>query len=344
MTNLLSKIREKAKRILKKEEEENTPDFTDSSIGCVATMPRSGTWYHNYFFYYYRQLALGKKAEEIREHLLAHPDAAPNSGVVYSDSASLGVAHFFVSHFACPGFEDACRDWAFDAAWAALDYHDQGQNVSGRFVRRNQAFLSPQQNPDVRIVYVYRNPLDQTLSYYRHCEHHKRKDLLAFTTADGEFIPRVSLPQFFHLVNVEAYLKQFLTYKRMHSLFPENILMCSYEALMADPAAHFQGIIRFMRGDGQADATQVMEALRMTNPEAMKAFENQLGHALGNDQEDKGERHIRGGKVGKWREFLTDEDLQAAEARFNAFDLSLADFELGGEKPAFLVREGGGAK
>ena len=128
----------------------------------ICTMPRSGTWYSHYFFTIYD--ALLKNEEGI---------ALPLRNFMPHDGLGINLGIF---HSICPGFlQNYIGDQKED--WNAIDFATQGYNWGHSLINANPDLFFPSSNPNVRIVYLYRNPLDQCVSYFRHAKKHASPDL-----------------------------------------------------------------------------------------------------------------------------------------------------------------------
>lgn len=299
----------------------------NARVGLIGTMPRSGTWYHHYFFYFYDLFLQGFSAAQILEKAKISP---PNLTPIQNYGNSFGVDIFLVAHMICPGFENYNGKYRKD--WQSLRFYVDGFNYGSNVIKNHMTVFDPEQNPNARVVYVYRNPLDQAVSFYNHSMHHKESKHRYFLDQQESSIRIDSVKKYILQVGIDAYIKQFITYQIMGKLYPEQILLLSYEGLMRDPKSHFKSILSHFGNDTESlmHQTAFTEALKLSDRNSMKNFENSLGRSLGNDQTNTNERHIRDGKIGKWKEHLGEEDLSKIEKRLNKFDLTLSQFEKNG--------------
>ena len=282
-------------------------------IALMATMPRSGTWYSFYFFEFLDLFMTS------RENLNTRLDLYVYNGL------KLGKLH---THCICPGFRKACKGPArFD--WDQLVFYTPGYDYgSGRFIDGNQKIFSPLQNPEIRIVYVYRNPLDQIVSYYRHIQKHRQETTRSFTTETGEELIFTDLSHFLRTAGVDGYIKQYWTYHFMKALVPDRLLLVPYEDLVDFPAPTFVSMLRFLDLGLDRAVLEVpfKKALNATKAGSLKNLEKAIGSSLGRDQTDVEESHLRGGEIGKWSSALDADDLQFVETRLNAYGLDLGQF------------------
>ena len=70
------------------------------------------------------------------------------------------------------------------------------------------------------------------------------------------------------------------------------------------------------------------EALRLSNKENIIQLENAYGRSIGGQFMDEfvDERQLRNGKVGKWKNYLNNDDLSFIDKKLNIFELSLNHF------------------
>jgi Sulfotransferase domain len=296
-----------------------------SRIGLISTMPRSGTWYNRYFLFFYDRLLRGENCSQIMTGITKK---SPNVENAQDYRRTMGIDIFFSSHFLCPGF--ATYHGKYRESWDALQFYVEGFD-GGKYQIQEIGIANPFINPKVRIVYVYRNPLDQAVSFFHHSLHHKDDRHRYYTDGKGQRTPILSVKQYIHETGIEAYIKQFFTYYIMRDWFPDNILTLKYEDLIRDPNAHFKKILHHFGHIPTTfkHQTAYKEALRLSSKDSMIKVENSLGRSLGDDQQDKRNRHIRDGSIGRWKEYLTDEDCDKIEERLQHFGLTLTQFEIG---------------
>lgn len=282
-------------------------------IALIATMPRSGTWYSFYFFEFLDLFLSGR--DKLNTRLDLH---------VYH-ALRLGKLH---AHCICPGFSEVCTG-PKRRAWERLTFYTPGFDYgTARFIETNEAVFSPLRNPAIRIIYLYRNPLDQIVSYYRHIEKHRQETTRSFVGESGEETAFQDLGHFLRAVGIDGYVKQYWTYHFMKERAPDQLLLVPYEELVSAPAETYNRMITFL-GLGVESAAldeAFAKSLNATTPQSLRNLERSLGTSLGRDQAEEGESHLRGGEVGKWRDLLSSEDRAFVEQRLEAFALDLASF------------------
>ena len=103
----------------------------------------------------------------------------------------------------------------------------------------------------------------------------------------------------------------------------ENFTLVRYEVLRAAPAEHFRDLLAVL-GESSPDANIFQEALEfsrfenMQKLEAAGAFDSNILHP--GDVRDPESFKVRRGKVGGYREYLSAEDQQFAEAALTELD------------------------
>jgi hypothetical protein len=285
------------------------------TIALIATMPRSGTWMSYYFIEFFDLYLTGRGELNTRLELEVY------------HGLNLGKSH---SHTICPGFLEHCQGET-RTLWDGLTFYNPGFNYGyGRFIEGNLSVFSPLENPAIRIVYIYRNPLDQCVSFFRHTRNHRRESTRNFVDTDGAEIEITDERDYLRRVGIESYIKQYATFHFMREQCGENIFMLPYEKMVRDRDASFRSILGFLNFnvDDAAKETAFQKALNASSAESLRNLEKSLGSTLGRDQADHGETHIRGGEIGKWKQCFDDSDVAFAESTFNQFGLSLDDFDI----------------
>ena len=103
----------------------------------------------------------------------------------------------------------------------------------------------------------------------------------------------------------------------------DNFTLVRYEALRGSPAEHFRDLLAVL-GEPSPDANIFREALEfsrfenMQKLEAAGAFDSNILHP--GDVRDPESFKVRRGKVGGYREYLSAEDQQFAEAALTELD------------------------
>ncbi len=287
--------------------------MSQKSTAAISTMPKSSTWYCLYFFHI---------LSHFRQRLTQIP-ARPIEGVLALPQ--LGLSRFFICHAECPTFMS--YDSVIQQRCSQLRYHTDGYNWAAPVFQMHPA-LNPTQNPAARLVYLVRNPLDQTVSFSDHSLKHKDQTVMARKLPDNTLQVddngAVCLPktprEFFFSHNWESYLKQYLSWKHSAANYPNQIMIIPYAQLVREPEATFGKMLDFIGVDQNSPAFQ------LSSKDNLQELESQFGHALGRDQTDPNSRHIRDGRIAKWREHFDDDDLKRLAGLFDDWGVSLDEF------------------
>jgi hypothetical protein len=283
----------------------------------VATMPRSGTWYNNLFYTSYFSVLAGNT--KWRAGLL-DADLAGESGANW---------HFRINHMECPGF----ADWTgpLREAWDGLKCHAVPIFGDLTIDPESLEMLDPSVNQEVRIVYCYRNPLDQAVSAFQHSQKHTdMSKLLSIVEQNGVERLIEDTRDYLYSKGIYTYIRQFLTYKLMKKAYPDNLLLIKYEDLVRSPSLVFAQSLEFMGHPVNSVARQqaFSGALKFSSMESVKNIEKLMGHSIAGDQVDPEASHVSDGAIGKWKRFFNQNDLLRINERLAVFGMSLEEFTL----------------
>lgn len=283
------------------------------TIGLVASMPRSGTWYSFYFLEFLDLYLSGRSQLSTRLDL-----------EIYH---SMNLAKIHV-HTICPGFLEAYDD-RLRQRWDTLQFYVPGYNFGyQKFVADNRDVYSPVTNPHIRIIYLYRNPLDQSVSYFRHSRHNINELKRSYLDQDDNEVEIRDERHFLRAVGLEAFIKQYFTFHVMNRRLRGNVLLVNYEALRRNPADTFSQMLGHLgfQVDDDNKKTCFRKALQSSSMTSLKNIEVAIKGTLARDQSDKEESHMRGGEIGKWKDYYDQSDLDFVEARLDEFGLQLDSF------------------
>lgn len=304
----------------------------------VATLLKSGTWYSTSFFWLYNQLLARADVSRPRwyDFALKHSHRAlPSIDLANAiatkqlrDKQRLAYLHWnplYVCHTICPGYSDI--DDPSRHKWDKLAFYSPGYNYGEALMGRDAATgLNPVRNSHARIVYLFRNPLDQCISCWEHAQRHRDERQRQMLQPDGTLRPIKDLLDFiFNASALDSFIKHFHTFKVMQARYGDNVLMVSYEAMVTAPEAAFEMMLAHLGSPAVTDAERkcVAQAVAMCSRDSMKRVEERIGHSLPNDQTGS---HVRDGRIGQWREHLGTEDLARIERRLNEFGMSVEHF------------------
>tara|TARA_Y100000588_G_scaffold105424_1_gene115159 strand:- start:14247 stop:15323 length:1077 start_codon:yes stop_codon:yes gene_type:complete len=309
------------------------------SPAFISTMTKSGTWYNREFFYFYNQLILGKTSKQILEKMISKK--LKLSALIKSNFSKTGYDAFFISHWECPNF--SINNISLKKEWKKLQYYCDynypsflGQvpsNISPKMIERrfNTKYnWNPKINNEAKIIYFFRNPLDQSVSYFQGIQKMKLQDLRYRVNSKGEKKLIKSIPDFIRTVGMDMYIKHFFPFKIMKEKYPNNYLLIEYESLVRNPHKIFNKIFNFLDVPLNTNEKKrcFSEALRLSNKENIIQLENAYGRSIGGQFMDEfvDERQLRNGKVGKWKNYLNNDDLSFIDKKLNIFELSLNHF------------------
>lgn len=300
----------------------------DRSV-LVATLPKSGTWYSHCFFWSYHQLCqhqqeFSKGWRPDLEKVLIET-SMPND-LLCKDS--LGFRRMFICHAICPGFEESAD--RFLGQWQNLHF-SLNYNFGQEWLTREGEWekLDPAKNPDARIVFLYRNPLDHFVSYHRQVQPHPTKPGVSVMPDNTTEMPTDIREFVMQYSALDCFIKQFYSYLVMQRRFPNNVLMVPYETLTATPREAFAGILAFIGAPVDAQKQPLFEcALEMSNKDKLKEFEGRINRSLAGAPPQPNSRHIRSGAVGGWKEKFNELDLVEINGGLRRFGLSLDMFKI----------------
>ena len=271
----------------------------------LATMPKSGTWYCQYFFWSLNKI-LKNKAFNILDYNFKKNEVGNIIDV---------KRKIFIGHATCPGYEFEDDD-LYKEKWDELKFWHNGFDWVNKEIDTNYC---PQRNPNSRIVYIYRDPLSQIFSSYNYAKNHTDK-------YQRECSKQKLIDFYINLSAVNSYIKQYHTFCFMKKLYPKNIKLIKYKDLIENPSKFFLEICNFYKILNTNDENQeyIDLAIKSSSIENLKLLEKKNGYSLAND----GTRttHIQGTKFNSYKEFLTKNDIEKIEKEFNRFSYSLKNF------------------
>jgi hypothetical protein len=306
----------------------------------VATLLKAGTWYSRSFFWLYEQLLMNSDEASERWGIIRRSTSALAPAPIdlakaitsrqlhdKQDLRHLKMRPLYVCHAVCPGYSEAADPMR--AKWDKLAFYTPGYNY-GEELMGNDAKkpLNPLRNDAARIVYLYRNPLDQFVSCWEHAKKHVDERNRQKLLADGTLASITDFNDFvFEASALDSFIKHYHSFLYMKTNFPDNVIMIAYEELTRSPHVAFGRMLTHFDRPVATELERhcVAEALRLCSFDSMRNVEKKIGRSVSNDQSGS---HIRDGRIGQWRDHLGEEDVQRVEQRLNEFDLSLEQFTL----------------
>ena len=296
----------------------------------ISTMGRSGTWYNREFIFFYNQLLNGKKADQIIDEMIKNKTKIKY--MVRVNRKILSYDAFFISHWLAPGFIESYKG-KLKEKWENLKFY--GTEIPSRPTEYMDIYnvdyhCNPYRNKNAKVVYYFRNPLDQAVSYFRTIQTHKVKDLNFYIDEKGNKKPFKDIHDFLRTVGIDMYIKHYLSFKLMKDFFPENFLLIEYEKMISDPVENFKKVLNFFNHNVEKlnFSKEFDEAIKLSSKESITKLENSYGTSISKASTDDRIRQVTDGTIGKWKQNLTDEDLKYVDQRFKEFDMSLSNFIL----------------
>ncbi len=243
----------------------------------------------------------------------------------------MDIDKLYIAHVVCPGFNESVNDPLYQQ-WQTLQFPITGYNA-GEWQFRDLVdwnLLNPAINPDVRIVYLYRNPLDHFVSYYKHAQNHADKKYRLKILPNGMQAPINNLHDFvFGWNGLSGFIKHYYAFRQMRALFPKQILLMSHEQLTTDPHHSFHDILSFFGAPPDDPIKkQIFEAaLSMSSKSSLMRLESKIGSSVAGDQMSGG-KHVHDSFIGAWRTHFSDDEIEAIESVMNLFNITLNEFTL----------------
>lgn len=274
------------------------PDHNNIGVeyALVSVLPKSGYVAVNNFLRTY-------------DELLNDTDPDVKTFYNFITSTQFKKKQFISAHIECFGFhEHVDRDKL--ALWSSLQYSDfLPWNLPYDFFPEVREF-----SPQHRFVFIFRNPLDQLLSYYLFMRGAKEQ-----TFDIQDFVDFI-----FNRHGLSSYLKLFFTFHVVREKYPEHILFVPYEAIMHDKPGAMKRVLCHL--GIHYNAVAFNRAMDLTSLETAKVIQHELlnsGRYV--------HKHVRDGGIGLWQSKMTPAIVQRIEERFKELGLSLTMFYLADE-------------
>ena len=177
-----------------------------------------------------------------------------------------------------------------------------------------------------KIVFIYRNPLDQAVSFYDHVYSNwdlfPRKSQRSQKRAFG----MCKTPTEVALKYIGTYSCMYLSHFDFKKSNPERIIIFSYEEMMRDALKIMGKIIKFLIGE--LDEPKLINSLERCTPSLLQDREIEMGITLARDMKyKKGKSHIKDGKIGKWRERIDMSSLNEIIKQYSKFGINIMKFD-----------------
>lgn len=315
--------------------------FRVSSLPILSTVPRSGTWFLRYAISFLCHLDRGGRIDDLLTQRTFGDPSGPTfdfqnfrGGPLFSVHGTLPDDRLFIGHTVCPGFTPADFDW-----WDTTRFHVPGYDYlhEGMNYRYTPIDLAARRYTPVHvralersasrghsrpIVLVYRNPLDQAVSYFRYSQNHKDS---AYNSLNGRPLAAVALRDYLLERALPSYAKQFISFQALAERYPAQVRLVPYERLMARPVDVLALILDHLSGSPRMWPA-LADAVWLARREHMKAIERELGRSLDGTRIARGS-HISQVSPGRTDVRLDDRTRTEAMAFLDRLGLDIGLFE-----------------
>ena len=277
----------------------------------LATMTRSGTWYCHYMF---ENLETG-----LREgHIINQ-----NHNLNILEGIKCIKAH---THSIFPDFLKLYQG-PYRQKWVQLQFPNSGMNHGHVYVDYYPVLFSRIKNPNLIVIYLYRNPLDNMVSSFHHYKNHTSETVRTYTDKISGIKNIFESPsEFMRKGGLEGYIKQYFTFHSLRGY--ENSYHFCYEDLVREPFKTFSQILNkigFYPSTIQ-EHEAIARAVRLSSPENLRQIELAKGSSLADDQLIPGGSTMHGGAIGKWKSELDSDDIEYCFSKLHEFGISNDEF------------------
>jgi hypothetical protein len=277
--------------------------FRVSGLPILSTVPRSGTWFLRYSISFMCHLERGGRIDDRLTHRIFGDPSGPafdlqsfRGGPLFHVRGTLPDDRLFIGHTVCPGFTASDVDW-----WDSTPFHIPGYDYfhEGMNYRYTPIDLAKHRYTPVRvrameraarrgrgrpIVLVYRNPLDQAVSYFHYSQNHKDS---SYNSVNGRPLATVALRDYLFECALPSYAKQFISFQALAERYPAQVRLVPYERLMAQPIDVLACILNHLSGAPRLWPT-LADAVWLARREHMKVIEKELGRSLDGTRINRG--------------------------------------------------------
>ena len=291
----------------------------------ISTMGRSGTWYNREFFYFYNKLLNGEKSNDIIKEMIKNKTKIKY--LINLNQKNFNFNSVFIQHFLCPGFEKNYQG-DFRKKWDNLTFYSRHIPAKYTKIMKDKKIgqkLSPYLNSKTKIIYYLRNPFDQHVAYFNTIQNHLDEDLMYYYDINlREKKKFKDIHDFLRKAGVDMYLKHYLSFKLLEKIFPNNILILYYENMVNKPEENFSRVLDFIGHKIQTN--EFNEAIKLSSKESIVNLENAYGESISKAYKNKSDRQLKDAKIGKWKNQITNDDIDYMQTRFKEFDIDLKSF------------------
>ena len=307
---------------------------TVRSLPLLSTVPRSGTWFLRFAVSFLCHLQRGGR---ITDRLSGRAYGDPKGplfdfarfvgGPLFHVQGVLPDRYLFIGHAMHPGFTGTAAEFPW---WRDTSFHVRGYDYFGdgwnyervpaelvpwspvRQLRRSwnhgvdcvqvdvpAVARAAVEEPGSRVVFVYRDPLEQAESYFWYCRTHKDP---SYRQQGGRALENMSFEEYLLKFALVSYARQFVSFQEMARRCPGRVMMLSYDELMASPTHLLGAILDHLEG-GTRTRPQLAVAVHLARPQHLKEIELELGRSLDGNGEGRGhmrpdDRRVAGTDIG----------------------------------------------
>ena len=293
----------------------------------ISAMGRSGIWYNREFFFFYNKILSGEDPKSIIENMVK--EKFKIKYFINLNVNEFGYDSVFIQHFLCPGFENKYFG-NFKEEWNNLIFyskHIPPEYTEIMLKKDIDKKVNPYINPYSKIIYYYRNPLDQFVSYYNAIQTAIDDELKYYYNYETKKKEKfLDIHDFIRKAGVDMYIKHYLSFKLSQKIFPNNILILTYEDMVRNPQDNFTKVLNFIGHNINKKAFS--EALKMSSKDSIVKLENAYDGPISKAYKYNTDRQLKNAKIGKWQNELNSFDLEHIKERFTEFKIDLDTFTL----------------
>ena len=167
---------------------------------------------------------------------------------------------------------------------------------------------------DSKVLHLYRNPLDYSVSLYNY-KHKKRPDRI-----DRKSSPHEVLQEKF-----ENYVAMYKSYSYAAKSGKYYHLRIAYEELIRDPIFYLGSILRWL--GNEPDQAGINFAVEMSSIKKTRELEDK-GSVVNPTAKDLKGSFISSGQVGQWKDYFTEKEFSYWESEFKRAQIDIKSFIL----------------
>ena len=131
----------------------------------------------------------------------------------------------FIQHYLCPGFDENYNG-SLKNKWNKLVFYSK--HIPAKFTKimlqkRVKEKVNPYINSKAKVIYYYRNPLDQAVAYFKTIQTHLDEDLKYYY--DFQLKKKkifTDVHDFLRKAGIDMYIKHYLSFELTQKIYPNN--------------------------------------------------------------------------------------------------------------------------